>query len=64
MDDEGTHTICPTCRERVDPTLMYGFKQVEVTGMGQSRQWADGLGGYFQPGCFPGPPSYRQAPRP
>jgi hypothetical protein len=62
-----TLTICPTCRglaDPADPTLVYGFKQVDVTGFGQSGEWGDGRGRYFHRPCFPGLPSYRQAPRP
>lgn len=65
--DTETLTICPTCRGLVDPadpSLLYGFKQVEATGMGQSRETADGLGAHFHRRCFPGWPSYREAPRP
>jgi hypothetical protein len=66
-DDDQPFTICPTCRERIDPAdpaLVYGFKQVDVTGFGQTQEWADGQGDYFHPDCFPGLPSYRQATRP
>jgi hypothetical protein len=68
VDDEAiTYTTCPICQERIDPTdpsLLYGFEQKDVTGFGQSRAMADGLGGYLHEECFPGLASYRPAPRP
>jgi hypothetical protein len=64
---EATFTTCPTCRRRVDPadpTLIFGYAQHDVPDFGQQHDWIDGIRAYFHPGCFPGLPRYRKAPRP
>ena len=59
--------VCRTCGRRIDPadtSLVYGFEQVDVPGMGQSHDFIDGIPAYFHPECFPGSPRYRRASRP
>jgi hypothetical protein len=43
--------------------LIFGYEQYDVPGFGQQHDWIDGIGAYFHPGCSPGLPRYREAPR-
>ena len=52
MSDE-TFTLCPYCREVVEPdgpgvTYAVELKQLDTFG---GSEWVEGMGGYFHPGC-------------
>jgi hypothetical protein len=68
MDDEQeTFTVCPYCRERVepdDPRAIYAVEQVTLTAMGPTRSLVDGMGGYFHDGCSPEAVGYVRRERP
>lgn len=60
-----THSICEACRETIvpgAPGVVKAFRQVDVTGFGQQREMADGLGVLFHEECYPhGSTAYRRA---
>jgi hypothetical protein len=65
VDDEQPYYVCPDCRERItadEPGVVFAREQKEVTGMGQARQFADGMGGYFHAGCSPEAVGYARLP--
>jgi len=65
VNDE-PHTICPTCREAIDPDgpgVVVAVEQVDVTGqmVVAGRETADGMKAAFHEGCFdPADPRYRR----
>lgn len=64
--DDGTVTICSTCRNIVDPSddaLVYAVELIRAETFGASEV-IEGLGAFFHPRCFPGEPRYRRKPLP
>lgn len=56
MGGDEPYTLCPYCRERVepdDPGVVYAVEQREILTMGPTREIIDGIGGFFHPGCPP-----------
>ena len=67
MDNEQTYDTCPYCGQWVkldESGIVYGRAQVDVTGDGQTREWADGLGAYFHAACPPEAVGYARRPPP
>jgi hypothetical protein len=65
--DQEQFTVCPYCRERVepgDPGVVYAVEQRELTAFGPTRHVADGMGGYFHASCPPEAVGYARRPRP
>lgn len=61
------YTVCPSCRERVEPNhraTVYAVEQVDVPGFGQAHDWIDGRSGYFHANCPPERIRYARRPRP
>jgi hypothetical protein len=66
MSDDETYTVCPYCRQRVepgDPGVLYGVEQKRLKHF-RGYDIVDGMGGYFHPGCPMGAVGYveRDAP--
>jgi hypothetical protein len=61
-----TFTLCPYCREVVDPTdpnATYAVELRRADSFG-GTDWLEGLGGYFHPGCSPDALGWHTKPRP
>ena len=50
---DGTYTLCPWCREAVDPGATGVRYAVELERMDSfgATQHVEGMGGFFHPGC-------------
>jgi hypothetical protein len=62
-----TFTACPLYHRPVDPEApgdVYAVEQVDLAGMGQAQDFADGMGGFFHPECPPERVGYARRPRP
>jgi hypothetical protein len=67
MSSQETYTLCPYCRERVDPDesgVVYACEIRDVPGFGEGHHYVDGLGGFFHPGCSPERVGYVRRPDP
>ena len=65
MSEDKPHTLCPTCRERIDPDdpgVIYAVEDQRLDTMG-GRDYVEGLGGFFHPDCGV-PPGWRVKPQP
>ena len=59
-----TFTVCPTCRQRIEPGepgSVYAREQVPVPGFGSGNDVADGIGAWFHAGHYPAGTRYRTA---
>ena len=64
-----TRTLCPWCREKVDPdvpTVAYAVELVPTPVMTDPKAVAEGLGGYFHEHCSRNIErlGYRRKPKP
>jgi len=67
MTDHETYTLCPYCRERVEPDepgVVHAVEILDAPGMGQAYDYIDGMGGFFHTGCPPEAVGYARRPRP
>lgn len=61
---DGSHFLCETCRERIDPDAPDTVRAVEmqkVVTMGPTVEWVEGMGVFFHEHHFPvGSERYRR----
>lgn len=66
MTEPEIYTLCPYCGERVEPDepgVVYAVEIREVRTFG-GRDFIDGMGGFFHPGCSPEAVGYARRERP
>ena len=65
-EDEKPYTLCPRCREKVEPSdegVHYAVELEDMPGFGQGHDYVEGRGGFYHERC-PILPGWRQKPKP